>query len=281
METNCKAIEAKDVYFSYPDGTAVLKGINFSIPRGEFVGILGGNGSGKTTLLKLLNGLSKLAKGDILINGENIKSINRDILFTKACTMFQNPEDQLFSPTVSEDIAFGPTNMGLGQKEIKQRVASALEAVEMLEYAQRPIHALSFGKKKRVCLAGVLAMDPEIIFLDEPTSCLDPAGVQAIMQLLKNLNKQKNITFVMSTHSVDLVPVFINRVIILNKGVVVEDGTPQAVFSNSDRLKNAKLRLPYIGHLFELLKNNDGHDINQLPLTIGEARDVVNGLIKK
>lgn len=271
-----KAIEAKEVCFSYPDGAAVLKGINISIPKGEFAGVLGGNGSGKTTLLRLLNGLLKPAQGDILIEGKNIKSINRDALFTKVCTMFQNPEDQLFSSTVSQDIAFGPTNMGLSREVVSQRVRSALEAVEMSDCAQRPIHALSFGQKKRVCLAGVLAMDPEIILLDEPTSCLDPAGVSSIMQLLKNLNKRKGITFVMSTHSVDLVPVFIDRVIVLNKGIVVHDGPPQAVFSDSDKLKSAKLRLPHIGHLFEVLKNEDGYDITHLPLTVGEAREEIN-----
>mgnify|MGYP001614264087 FL=1 len=278
MNVNHKAIEAKEVYFSYPDGTIALRGINISIPKGEFAGVLGGNGSGKTTLLRLLNGLLKPAQGDILIEGKNIKSIDRDALFTKVCTMFQNPEDQLFSSTVSQDIAFGPTNMGLSREEVRQRVRSALEAVEMSDCAQRPIHALSFGQKKRVCLAGVLAMDPEIILLDEPTSCLDPAGVSSTMQLLKNLNKQKGITFVMSTHSVDLVPVFIDRVIVLDKGIVVQDGAPQAVFSDSDKLKEAKLRLPHIGHLFEVLKNEDGHNIKHLPLTVGEARQELKRL---
>ena len=281
MNVNHKAIEVKEAYFSYPDSTAALKGINISIPKGEFAGVLGGNGSGKTTLLRLLNGLLKPSKGDILIEGKNISSIDRDALFTKVCTMFQNPEDQLFSPTVAQDIAFGPTNMGLSREVVRQRVSLALEAVEMSDCAQRPIHALSFGQKKRVCLAGVLAMDPEIILLDEPTSCLDPAGVSSIMQLLKDLNKQKGITFVMSTHSVDLVPVFIDRVIVLDRGIVVQDGSPQAVFSDSDKLKEAKLRLPHIGHLFEVLKNADGHDIEHLPLTVGEARNVVNTLIKK
>ena len=148
MNLNHKALEAKEVCFSYPDGTAALKGINISIPKGEFAGVLGGNGSGKTTLLRLLNGLLKPAKGDILIEGKNIKSINRDALFTKVCTMFQNPEDQLFSPTVAQDIAFGPVNMGLSREAVRQRVESALDAVEMSDYAQRPIHALSFGQKK-------------------------------------------------------------------------------------------------------------------------------------
>ena len=192
--------------------------------------------------------------------------------------MFQNPEDQLFSPTVAQDIAFGPVNMGLSREEVKQRVGAALEAVEMSDCAQRPIHALSFGQKKRVCLAGVLAMNPEIILLDEPTSCLDPAGVSSIMRLLKDLNKQKGITFVMSTHSVDLVPVFIDRVIVLDKGIVVQDGAPQAVFSDSDKLKSAKLRLPHIGHLFEVLRNEDGHNIKHLPLTVGEARQELKKL---
>ncbi len=266
-------MEIKNLRFSYPDGTLALRDINLSVKRGEFLGILGGNGCGKTTLLKILNGLLKASEGEVYLDGENIKSMHKDALFKRACTCFQNPDDQLFSPTVGEDISFGPVNMGLTKNEVLARVESALGAVEMLEFADKPIHNLSFGQKKRACLAGVLAMGPQVMLLDEPTSCLDPKGVNSIMRLLRKLNEQDGITMVMSTHSVDLVPLFIDRVVILNQGEILLDGSPEEVFSQPGIIRSAKLRLPRIGHLFEILKKRDGFDIKGLPLTIGQARE--------
>lgn len=266
-------MEIKNLSFTYPDGTLALRDINLSVKRGEFLGVLGGNGCGKTTLLKILNGLLKASEGEVYLEGENIKSMHKDALFKRACTCFQNPDDQLFSPTVGEDISFGPVNMGLTKNEVLARVESALGAVEMLEFADKPIHNLSFGQKKRACLAGVLAMGPQVMLLDEPTSCLDPRGVNSIMRLLRKLNEQDGITMVMSTHSVDLVPLFIDRVVILNRGEILLDGNPEEVFSQPGIIRSAKLRLPRIGHLFEILKKRDGFDIKGLPLTIGQARE--------
>ncbi|MDP3731976.1 MAG: ATP-binding cassette domain-containing protein [Candidatus Omnitrophota bacterium] len=274
-------METKNLYFTYPDGTPALQNINLLAKRGEFLGILGSNGSGKTTLLKILNGLLKATKGEVFLGGENIKSIPKDSLFRKVCTCFQNPDDQLFSSTVGEDIAFGPANMGLDKKEIKRRIDYALNAVEMPEFFDRPIHNLSFGEKKRICLAGVLAMGPEVMLLDESTSCLDPMGVNSIMQLLKKLNKEKGITMVMATHSVDLVPLFIDRVVILNKGRIILDGKPEEVFSEAQIIRDAKLRLPRIGHLFEILSKKDGFNFSGLPLTIGEAREEIKNILAK
>lgn len=267
-------IETEDLSFSYPDATKVLEGINFSAGKGEFVGILGANGSGKTTLLKILNGLLKPKSGEVYLAGENLKSMDKNRLFTKACTVFQDPDDQLFSPTVKEDIAFGPIHMGLSEDEVNTRVSNALTAVEMLEFQEKAIHNLSYGQKKRICLAGVLAMGPEVIFLDEPTACLDPMGVSVVMHLLKKLNKD-GVTLVMATHCVDLVPLFLDRAIILNKGRIIKEGIPEKVFSDPDAIRFAKLRLPQIGHLFEILKKKDRLEINNLPLTIGEARQQI------
>jgi len=264
-------IKIEGLHFSYPDGTNALEGINFSVKRSEFVGILGANGSGKTTLLRVLNGLLKPTQGNVYLSGESLKSIDRNKLFMKACTVFQNPDDQLFSPTVSQDIAFGPANMGLSKEEIKRRVYNALACVEMSGFEEKAIHNLSYGQKKRICLAGVLAMGPEIIFLDEPTASLDPMGVSMIMHLLKKLNKE-GVTMVMATHSVDLVPLFLDRVVILNKGNIVGEGLPEKVFSDPEVIRSAKLRLPQVGHLFEILKKKDKFAVNNLPLTIGEAR---------
>lgn len=270
METSI--LEAKNICFTYPDNTSALQDINFTVKKGEFIGILGANGSGKTTLLKMLNGLLKSSKGEIFIKGENIKSINQNALFTRICTVLQNPDHQLFSPTVKEDIAFGPTNMGLSKQEIRKRTEYALDAVDMSEFANKSIHCLSYGQKKRICLAGVLAITPEVILLDEPTASLDPMGVNHIMQLLKDLNQEKNITMIMATHNVDLVPLFVDRTIILNRGSVVAEGLPDFVFSDPEVIRAAKLRLPWVGQLFEILKNEDGLDVDFLPLTIGEAR---------
>lgn len=264
-------IKAENIYFNYSDKTKVLEGLNFSIAKGEFLGILGANGSGKTTLLRLLNGLLKPAQGDIYLEEKNLRTINKSELFSKACTVFQDPDDQLFSPTVAQDIAFGPTNMGLSKEEIENRVCNSLSLVEMLKFRDKLIHNLSYGQKKRICLAGVLAMGPQVIFLDEPTASLDPMGVSIIMNLLKKLN-QEGITMVMATHCVDLVPLFLDRVIILSEGKVIKEGLPEKVFSDPEMIRTAKLRLPQIGHLFEILKKKDNLAINNLPLTIGEAR---------
>ncbi len=274
-------LETKNLCFSYPDGLPALQGIDLAVKKGEFLGILGANGSGKTTLLKMLNGLLKTANGEIYLEGKSVRSINRDILFRKVCTMFQNPDDQLFASTVGEDIAYGPNNMGLKKEDVHKRIANALGAVDMRAFADKPINNLSFGEKKRVCLAGVLAMGPDIMLLDEPTSCLDPMGVHSIMQLLKKLNKENGITMIMATHSVDLVPVFIDRVVVLNKGKIALDGSPEEVFSHSEVISGAKLRLPRIGQLFEILRKDDALDFNGLPLTIGEAREEIKNILWK
>lgn len=274
-------MEVKNAYFYYPDGTPALQDIKLSVKQGEFLGILGGNGSGKTTLLKVLNGLLKTTKGEVCLEEDNIKSIHKDILFRKVCTMFQNPDDQLFASTVGEDIAYGPANMGLKKDEVCRRIEYALGAVDMLGFADKPIHNLSFGEKKRICLAGVLAMGPEVMLLDEPTSCLDPMGVNSIMQLLKKLNKENGITMVMATHSVDLVPLFIDRVVILNKGKIALDGDPEEIFSHAEAIRDAKLRLPRIGHLFEILRKNDGLNFKGFPLTIGEAREEIKNILSR
>lgn len=274
-----KLIETDALSFTYPDGVCALEDITLHIKKGEFVGILGANGSGKTTLLRLLNGLLKPTQGKICLEQKDIRGINRDALFSKVCTCFQNPDHQLFSPTVALDIAFGPTNLGLPKDVVRKRVDDALFDVGMSEYFNRTINSLSYGQKKRICLAGVLAMGPEVILLDEPTSSLDPMGVNAIMQLLKDLNKQKGVTMVMSTHSIDLVPIFIDRVIVLDKGKIVSEGAPQEVFSDAKKLNDAKLRLPRIGELFDILKKEDGLDIENLPLTVGDARWKIKELL--
>lgn len=259
--------------FKYPDGTLALSDIGFEVKRGEFLGILGANGSGKTTLLKVMDGLIKDFKGSLYLDGSDIRKLSPKEIYKKVGLVFQNPDDQLFANTVFEDVAFGPINMGFSEDEVLSGVTNALKAVQMQGYANKSIHNLSLGEKKRVCLAGLLAMGHEILLLDEPTASLDPMGVSSIMHLLKDLNAKNKVTMVMTTHSVDLVPLFIDRAVILNKGRIVKEGSPQDVFSDTTTLRNASLRLTQIGHLFEILKKKDGLDFKGLPLTIGEARE--------
>ena len=193
--------------------------------------------------------------------------------------VFQDPNDQLIAPTVEEDVAFGPTNLNLGYVEIVSRVNNALELVKMKEFAKKAIHALSYGQSKRICIAGILAMEPEILILDEPTSGLDPEGVKTVMKILNALNKEQGITIIIATNSVDLVPVLMDRVAIMDKGIIVQKGTPEKVFTDSKKLEGLKLELPQIAQLMEALRDKEKFPINALPLTIGQARQELAHLI--
>lgn len=258
--------------FKYPDGTIALSDISLEIKKGEFIGILGSNGSGKTTLLKVMDGLLKDFDGTIMLDEIDIKKLSPKEIYKKVGLVFQNPDDQLFASTVFEDIAFGPINMGFSEEEVIKRVNNALKMVEMGGYARKSIHNLSFGQKKRVCIAGLLAMGHEILLLDEPTAGLDPMGEYKMMNLLTKLNKKEGVTIVMATHSVDLVPLFLSRLYILSKGKIVRGGSPEEVFTAPEEMSDVKLRLPQIAELIYRLKHEDKIPFSQIPLTIGEAR---------
>jgi cobalt/nickel transport system ATP-binding protein len=258
--------------FRYPDGTTALSDISLDVMRGEFCGILGSNGSGKTTLLKLLDGMIKDFSGEVFLDGDDIRRLSPRQIYSKVGLVFQNPDDQLFAHSVYEDVAFGPRNMGLGEEEVRHRVSEALDSVEMADLAAKDIHNLSYGQKKRACIAGLLAMGHEILLLDEPTAGLDPMGEYRMMELLTKLNRESGVTIVMATHSVDLVPVFLNRLHILSRGKLARSGTPEEVFNNREDLAGVKLRLPYIAELIHQLKSGDNLPFRRIPLTIGEAR---------
>jgi len=267
-----KRLLLKDVFYAYPDGTEAISGIDLEIAKGEFAGILGYNGSGKTTLLKIMDGLIKDLRGSVFLDGKDIRSLSPREIYKKMGIVFQNPNDQLFAPTVFEDVAFGPMNMGFTEKKVIQRVVEALRAVEMEGYAKKSIHHLSYGQKKRVCIAGLLSMGHEILLLDEPTAGLDPFGEYQMMNLLTRLNEDKGVTIVMATHSVDLVPVFLDRLYILSEGKIVRGGTPESVFTEPEEMTQVKLRLPHIAELIYRLKHEDHLPFEKIPLTIGEAR---------
>lgn len=268
-------LEAQQVAYTYNDGTNALQGIDLAIPRGRFTILLGPNGSGKTTFFKVVTGLLKPGRGELLLGGKPLGEYGKEDLYRRLGFVFQDPNDQLFAPTVGEDVSFGPVNLKLPPAEVGQRVRTALEMVGIPHLANKPIHYLSYGQKKRAAIAGVLAMKPEIIILDEPTAGLDPAGVREIMRLLVKLNKEENITILMATHDVDIVPLYADRIFILYDGKILLAGTPREVFSAKETVRSAQLRLPRVAHLGEILLKKDLLPIENLPLTIGEARRMV------
>jgi cobalt/nickel transport system ATP-binding protein len=266
------AFSVKNVSYKYPDGTHALSGINLEVKKGAFVGLLGANGSGKTTLLRAMDKLLKGVEGNISLSGIDINTLSPKEIYKKVGLVFQNPDDQLFAPTLFEDVAFGPMNMGFNAKEVERRVLNALDEVELSGLEKKSVHNMSFGQRKRACIAGLLAMGHEILLLDEPTAGLDPMGEYRMMKLLKKLNKENGVTIVMATHSVDLVPVFLDRLYILSKGRISRGGTPEEVFNAPEDMANIKLRLPHIAELIYKLKHEDKIHFDRIPLTIGEAR---------
>jgi cobalt/nickel transport system ATP-binding protein len=249
--------------FAYPDGTVAMQDIRFDVMNGEFAGILGANGSGKTTLLRIMDGMLKDFKGSVHLDGSNIRKLTPREIYRKVGLVFQNPDDQLFADTVAEDVAFGPINMGFSPRGVDERVRKALTDVDMEKYYRKSIHTLSFGQKKRVCIAGLLA---------EPTAGLDPMGEYRMMKLLTQLNKADGVTIVMATHSVDLVPLFLDRLYILSGGRVTRSGLPEEVFTAPHDMARVKLRLPHIADMIYKLKHEDGVPFGKIPLTVGEAR---------
>ncbi len=266
------AVQTESVTYTYQEGTRALDKVDFHVERGEFVTLLASNGSGKTTLIKILVGLLQPQEGKVKINGSDIRKIARTELYQAVGLVLQNPNDQLFAATVEEDVAYGPRNLGLAEDEVQLRVTESLESVMAADLRSRAIHHLSFGEQKRVCMAGVLAMRPSILILDEPTAGLDPAGEALMMRLLNRLNREHGITIILATHSVDLLPLFADRIYVLRRGKVLKQGPADEIFHDHEMIDHASLRLPYIASLLHKLKQHDGVPINGLPLTIGEAR---------
>jgi cobalt/nickel transport system ATP-binding protein len=232
-----KAIEITNLSFSYPDGTKVLTSIDLDINESETVGIIGANGAGKTTLLLHLNGI--LGKSPpIKIFGLPVTEKNIFKIRRKVGIVFQNPDEQLFMPTVFDDIAFGPLNMGITPDEIKSRVITALYSVGLAGYEQKISHHLSSGEKKRVALATILSMEPDILVLDEPTSNLDPATRREFIDLLKKFNHTK----IIAGHDMDMIKQLCTRVIVMNKGIIAAIDTPDNIFNNTDLLKQNRLK---------------------------------------
>lgn len=271
-------IEISGVEFSYPGGQnrqerKVLTGIDLQVEKGEFLAVIGPNGSGKSTLVKHFNGLLIPTSGSVTIDGMdtavqgNLQEIRR-----RVGMLFQNPENQLVSPVVEEDVAFGPENLCIPPAEIRTRVEKALAAVGMAEYRKKPVHDLSGGQKQRVAIAGLLAMEPECLVLDEPTSMLDPVGRKMLYEILLKL-KKKGITVIVVTHHMEEA-VFADRVCIFNKGKILLAGSPGKVFSDPGFLAEQNLDVPEIPSLTAGLREK-GFDIPANIYTLDEMVEFI------
>ncbi len=285
---NNNFIEVKNISFSYReyDGettsseTSVIKDLSFNVKKGEFLALLGHNGSGKSTLAKMFNGMLSPDSGTITVDG--ISSADEEHIYdirSKVGLVLQNPDNQIVASIVEEDVAFGPENLGISPAEIRQRVDEALKAVDMYAYKDFAPHKLSGGQKQRIAIAGIIAMKPDCIVLDEPTAMLDPKGRAEVMQTIKKLNKENNITIILITHYMDEAAQA-DRVIVMDNGEMLLDAPPRDVFSEVSLLKEHGLDVPQSAEIIHMLKDC-GVNEEKLPLNVEECLDLLTKLINK
>lgn len=275
------------VYHAYGADTTLqvnaLQDICLTIEDGDFIGLIGHTGSGKSTLVQHLNGLLKASSGDVLFHGRDIyeKDYPLKELRSKVGLVFQYPEHQLFEATVFEDVCYGPKNLGLTQKEVELRAYQALKMVGLEDdfFYQSPFD-LSGGQKRRVAIAGVLAMQPEILILDEPTAGLDPKGRDEILDQIKKMHDESNMTVVLVSHSMEDVANYVNRIIVMNQGRVFLDGEPKDVFSHYKELEEIGLAAPQVTYIMNQLQE-EGFDCNTDVTTIKEAADEIARILAK
>lgn len=251
-------LSARDIRFAYPGGRQALDGVSFTIGKGERIALLGVNGAGKSTLFQVLNGGLKPASGTLEIDGAPAAHDRKGLrqLRQTAGLVMQDPDDQLFAATVEEDVSFGPSNMDLPADEVRARVEAALSAMGIADLARTPTHMLSFGQKKRVAIAGILAMRPRVLLLDEPTAGLDPRGVDELMQALTALTTAGT-AIVIATHDMDLAWAWAERVVVFSRGTIALEGDPAGVFEDAARLRALGLRAPLL-HAIGLSLRNAG-----------------------
>ena len=282
MQDNIITLE--NVSFEYTDdgdhaSHPVFSGLDLSIARGSFTCVLGHNGCGKSTMAKLLNGLNTPASGKVTGDGMDTADESRESAIRRRVGMvFQNPDNQMVATIVEEDVAFGPENIGIAPQEIRKRVDSALRAVGMYEYRTHATHKLSGGQKQRVAIAGVLAMHPECIVLDEPTAMLDPQGRAEVISTVKQLNRERGITIVLITHYMDEA-VEADRIVVMDSGRIIMDGAPREVFSQVEKLRGVGRDVPQSAELAYRLSQN-GVDISGDILTPEECARAIARVIK-
>lgn len=271
----------------YGEGTAfekkALDDINLEINDGEFIGLIGHTGSGKSTLIQHLNALLVPTSGEVLLNGENIYADKSKLksIRQRVGLVFQYPEHQLFEMTVYKDVAYGPGNLGLSQEEIDKRVRSAFETVGLGEdvYDKSPFE-LSGGQKRRAAIAGVLAMEPEVLILDEPTAGLDPRGRDEILDAVKKMHDMRKITVILVSHSMEDVAKLVDRIVVLSKGKIAITGTLREVFSQREKLESIGLAAPQINYVFSELKKR-GYDVPTDIYTVAEAAEELYKFLKQ
>ncbi|MBP2033092.1 energy-coupling factor transport system ATP-binding protein [Clostridium algifaecis] len=258
--------------------------VNIEINEGEFVALIGHTGSGKSTLIQHINGLLKPDSGKIIIDGTDITDKNADLNFIrkKVGLVFQYPEYQLFEETIEKDIAFGPKNLGLSDDDIEKRVKRAMNMVglEYDKYKNKSPFEVSGGQKRRVAIAGVVAMEPKVLILDEPTAGLDPKGRDEILGKIKDLHKEYNMTIILVSHSMEDVAKLADRILVMDDGKCILDGTPKEVFSEADTLESVGLAVPQVTYLAKELKKN-GFNISDNIFTVEQAKNEILKILDK
>ncbi len=280
-------IHIKGLEFSYineaeepPVKNTVLKGIDLDIEKGEFVAVLGHNGSGKSTLAKCINAINLPEKGEVVVDGlDTIREENLLPIRKRVGMVFQNPDNQIVATIVEEDVAFALENLGVEPKEIRTRVDEALRTVGMYEYRMHAPHKLSGGQKQRVAIAGIIAMEPDCIVLDEPTAMLDPKGRSEVMRTIKMLNKEKGVTIVLITHYMEEAAQA-DRVVVIDGGEKMMDSVPKKVFSQVDVMRNLGLDVPQVTEIADFLKKQ-GYDISSEIITEDECVQALYELLKE
>ncbi len=273
------ALTVENISFKYEAGTAMeveaLNGISTEIPDHQFIGLIGHTGSGKSTFVQLLNGLLKPTDGRILYNGEDIASEHFSMKFLRSRVglVFQYPEHQLFEETLFKDVSFGPKNLGLSDTEIRERAADALTLVGLTEenWEKSPFD-LSGGQKRRAAIAGVIAMQPDILILDEPTAGLDPGGRDEILEMISDMYKRRDMSVVLVSHSMDDVAKYVDRIMVMDKGRLVFDDVPSRVFSHYEELNAMGLSVPQVTELMHILHGR-GYDVKTDVLTVDECTE--------
>ncbi len=247
-------IETRNLSYVYRGNVTALRGVNFTAGRASRIAVIGPNGAGKSTLFKHFNGILKPTSGEVLIRGEPITKENVREVRKFVGIVFQNPDDQIFSPTVEQDVAFGPTNLGLDEATVAHRVDEALKLLDLEDLRERVPHHLSGGEKKRVAIAGVIAMEPQVLVLDEPTAGLDPQGVAGLIEFVNTLPRQYGMTVIFSTHHVDLVAEVADYVYVMDGGEIVARGTVEEIFARPEMLTRSRLDVPVIPKLIRSLQ---------------------------
>ncbi len=274
-------IETKNLSYSYDGEHQALENVSISIKKGKTTAVLGGNGAGKSTLFLNLNGVLTPDIGKVFFDGKEVEYNKKGIteMRKRVGIVFQDPNDQLFSSSVKKDISFGAINLGLGVEKVRERVEKAVVQTGIEEYVDKPTHALSFGQKKRVAIAGVLAMEPDVIILDEPTAGLDSKGASDILNLLTKIKEETGVSVILATHEMDIVPIYCDDVFVMDHGKVVLSGDVREVLSKPEILREHSLRLPRMAHLMEILSQRDKLDVDRTAATISEARASILSLM--